>query len=52
VFHDKTLRHIASARPGSIGELESVPGIGPAKLERYGKQVLQVVNERMKGTLG
>jgi ATP-dependent DNA helicase RecQ len=45
VFHDKTLRHIASARPGSIGELESVPGIGPAKLERYGKQVLQVVNE-------
>jgi hypothetical protein len=25
--------------------LESVPGIGPAKLERYGEKVLQVVNE-------
>jgi ATP-dependent DNA helicase RecQ len=45
VFHDKTLRHIASLRPTSISLLESVPGIGPAKLERYGKKVLQVVNE-------
>jgi ATP-dependent DNA helicase RecQ len=45
VFHDKTLRHIASLRPSSIRELECVPGIGPAKLERYGRQVLQVVNE-------
>jgi hypothetical protein len=32
-------------RPSSISLLESVPGIGPAKLERYGKKVLQVVNE-------
>jgi ATP-dependent DNA helicase RecQ len=45
VFHDKTLRNIASMRPSSISSLESVPGIGPAKLERYGRKVLQVVNE-------
>ena len=45
VFHDKTLRHIASLRPSSISSLEAVPGIGPAKLERYGRKVLQVVNE-------
>lgn len=45
VFHDKTLRHIASLRPTSITLLESIPGIGPAKLERYGRKVLQVVNE-------
>jgi ATP-dependent DNA helicase RecQ len=45
VFHDKTLRHIASMRPSSIGLLETVPGIGPAKLERYGRQVVQVVQE-------
>ena len=44
VFHDKTLRHIASTRPASLGELEAVPGIGPAKLERYGRQLLSVVN--------
>jgi len=29
--------------------LESVPGIGPAKLERYGGRVLQVVNEEGGG---
>ena len=49
VFHDKTLRHIASMRPSSIGLLETVPGIGPAKLERYGAKVLQVVNEEGGG---
>ncbi len=49
VFHDKTLRHIASMRPSSISSLESVPGIGPAKLERYGRKVLQVVNEEGGG---
>jgi ATP-dependent DNA helicase RecQ len=49
VFHDKTLRHIASMRPSSISLLESVPGIGPAKLERYGGRVLQVVNEEGGG---
>jgi ATP-dependent DNA helicase RecQ len=49
VFHDKTLRNIASMRPSSISTLESVPGIGPAKLERYGRQVLQVVQEALSG---
>ena len=49
VFHDKTLRNIASMRPSSISSLEEVPGIGPAKLERYGRQVLQVVNEEGAG---
>ena len=49
VFHDKTLRNIASRRPSSISSLEEVPGIGPAKLERYGRQVLQVVNEEGGG---
>jgi ATP-dependent DNA helicase RecQ len=43
VFHDKTLRHIASAPPSSLTDLAGVPGIGPAKLERYGRQVLTVV---------
>lgn len=50
IFHDKTLRHIATMRPSSISLLESVPGIGPAKLERYGGRVLQVVNGEGGGT--
>ena len=40
VFHNSTLAEIAARRPRSIGELASVPGVGPAKLERYGADVL------------
>ena len=40
VFHNTTLAEIAERRPQSIAELASVPGIGPAKLERYGAEVL------------
>jgi ATP-dependent DNA helicase RecQ len=49
VFHDKTLRHIASARPASLTALEEVPGIGPAKIERYGSKVLRIVNDEPGG---
>jgi ATP-dependent DNA helicase RecQ len=40
VFSDRTLRAVALARPSDEGELAAVPGIGPAKLERYGEAVL------------
>ncbi len=40
VFHNSTLAEIAERRPTTITELASVPGIGPAKLERYGSEVL------------
>ena len=40
VFHNSTLAEIAARRPQTIGELASVPGVGPAKLERYGTEVL------------
>jgi len=40
VFHNTTLAEIAERRPQTIAELASVPGIGPAKLERYGTEVL------------
>jgi ATP-dependent DNA helicase UvrD/PcrA len=40
VFHNATLAEIAERRPRTIGELASVPGVGPAKLERYGQEVL------------
>jgi ATP-dependent DNA helicase RecQ len=45
VFHDKTLRLIASRRPASVAELGEIPGIGPAKLERYGRKVVELLNE-------
>jgi DNA helicase-2/ATP-dependent DNA helicase PcrA len=40
VFHNSTLAEIAARRPRTIGELATVPGIGPSKLERYGADVL------------
>ena len=40
VFHNSTLEEIAGRRPRSLAELASVPGVGPAKLERYGEDVL------------
>jgi DNA helicase-2/ATP-dependent DNA helicase PcrA len=43
VFHNSVLAAIADARPGSLQELARIPGIGPAKLDRYGQDVLAVV---------
>ncbi len=43
VLHDSTLGTIAERRPTSRHELMGVPGIGPAKLDRYGDDILAVV---------
>lgn len=43
VFHDRTLAEIAARLPTGTAELALVAGIGPAKLERYGDEVLAVV---------
>ncbi|MET0200581.1 MAG: HRDC domain-containing protein [Gaiellaceae bacterium] len=34
---------MASRRPKTIAELASVPGVGPTKLERYGRDVLDAL---------
>jgi len=43
VFHDSTLSAIAERRPTTPLELLDVPGIGPAKLSKYGEEVLAAV---------
>jgi ATP-dependent DNA helicase RecQ len=43
VMHDKTLAALVEARPHTLEALGHVPGIGPSKLERYGKDVLEVL---------
>jgi ATP-dependent DNA helicase UvrD/PcrA len=40
VFNDRTLAELAAQTPRTIAELAAIPGIGPAKLERYGPELL------------
>jgi DNA helicase-2/ATP-dependent DNA helicase PcrA len=44
VFDDRTLEEIVRRAPASASELAAVPGIGPARLERYGAEVLAVLS--------
>jgi ATP-dependent DNA helicase RecQ len=43
VFHDATLREIATRLPTTLDELSSVSGIGLAKREKYGPQLLEAL---------
>jgi DNA helicase-2/ATP-dependent DNA helicase PcrA len=43
VMHDATLVAIAAARPSSLAALRRIDGIGPAKLELYGDDILAVL---------
>ena len=43
ILHDKTLRELAQSRPGSHRELLEVAGVGEAKAERYGADILRLV---------
>ncbi len=44
VMHDATLTAIAAARPTSLVALRRIDGIGPAKLEQYGDEILAVLS--------
>ncbi len=46
VFHDKTLSEIVIKRPKTIEELATISGVGDAKLERYGDQLMELVAEQ------
>lgn len=45
VFNDKTLHAIANDRPADKSSLLAVSGIGPAKAEKFGDDVLRLVAE-------
>jgi superfamily II DNA helicase RecQ len=42
VLHDRTLLALAEARPKSPNELLVIDGIGPAKVERFGEELLRL----------
>jgi len=43
IFHDATLRQIATQMPSTLPELAAVNGVGETKLARYGEQILDVL---------
>jgi ATP-dependent DNA helicase RecQ len=44
IFHDRTLADMAARCPRSIAELAGIPGVGEAKLTRYGAAFLEIIN--------
>jgi ATP-dependent DNA helicase RecQ len=49
VFHDATLEAIAGAKPKSLPGLRAIPGVGDAKLARYGSQLLELTGAHADG---
>ena len=45
IFHDRTLREVAERRPRTLDQMLEVPGVGPAKLERYGGAFLDELDK-------
>ena len=52
VLHQKALLGIANILPTNGRELLSIPGIGKKVAERYGKKLLEMVNDYRFATLG
>lgn len=48
VLHDATIEGIAASRPRTPEALRDIPGIGDKKLERYGRELIELIN----GTAG
>ena len=43
VLHNRSLEALASSKPSSASGLADIPGIGPAKLEQYQDELLQLI---------
>jgi ATP-dependent DNA helicase RecQ len=43
ILHKATVEAIAAARPASFAELEAVKGMGPVKVQRYGRAILDLI---------
>jgi ATP-dependent DNA helicase RecQ len=49
VMHDTSLAEICRKRPGSLAEIRGVSGFGERKTERYGEQILDVLQRFRSG---
>jgi ATP-dependent DNA helicase RecQ len=44
VLHDATIEGIAASRPTTLSQLRGISGIGDKKLERYGDELIALIN--------
>ncbi|MCA1227428.1 DNA helicase RecQ [Saccharopolyspora sp. 6M] len=45
IFHDAVLRQVAAQRPATLDELGAISGVGQNKLAKYGRSLLDVLEE-------
>jgi ATP-dependent DNA helicase RecQ len=49
IFHDRTLQEMCVDVPQTLPEFSRLNGVGERKLEKYGAEFLQVINEHLQG---
>jgi ATP-dependent DNA helicase RecQ len=47
IFHDATLREMATLKPSSLERLNEISGVGEKKLARYGTSFLDVITDEL-----
>jgi ATP-dependent DNA helicase RecQ len=47
IFHDSTLQEMVKSTPTTLDQFSRIGGVGQAKLERYGKYFIKVVQESL-----
>jgi ATP-dependent DNA helicase RecQ len=45
IFPDRTLVELARVRPSSEAQMLALPGVGSARLEKYGSRFLELIQE-------
>ena len=45
IFHDSTLNEIAIRKPKTDYELLEIQGMGQVKFQRFGKDILKLIND-------
>ena len=45
VFHRKVVTQVARVRPRTSEDLEAIAGLGPAKIDQYGAELLALVRQ-------
>jgi ATP-dependent DNA helicase RecQ len=45
IFHDATLREMALRRPLTLAQFADLPGVGQAKLARYGESFINALRQ-------